>query len=265
MSSRASRGRAASNESREQRGTRSTRPQKREKLPPFNFSKLPTESSIENTMSIRCQIGRGTEIEFIINADDEFPLERHLELMQLFSQHGELSELTKLAEDLAENKLLDFKQSVKSKHYSPAEYEIVQQLNAIEDKVYEYPLITPKEATRLLGMFSATNPSRDIAHLVKSQKLFGFSFGETKTLQIPAFQFNTSDFKIWEPVSRLCGLLGDLNDWAVYDWMTTFDDDLETTPALALQEPDKYADLIDLAGLYRNENKHAHLSYTAEK
>lgn len=184
-----------------------------------------------------------------------------LELAELFSHSGKLDNFLNLAENHAESLLMEFKRTVKSSGYSPAQYGLVQTLNAIEKKVDDFPLVTPRQATKLLGMFASTNPSRDIGRLINENKLFGFSFGESKVLQLPAFQFNTAELKPWVPVSRLCELLHELNDWAVYDWMTTYNEDLGTTPAHALAIPDLYDDLIDIAGLYRNENKHAHLYY----
>lgn len=83
-------------------------------------------------------------------------------------------------------------------------------------------------------------------------------------VQLPVFQFNQSVLKPWEPVKQLCELFSGLNDWSVYDWMTSFNDDLETTPALALQKTELHDDLIDLAGLYRNESRNVHLRFSFE-
>ena len=195
----------------------------------------------------------------------EAQMSRILELTERFSQNGELADFLNLAEEHAEHGLLEFKRSVKKSSYSPAQYELVQTLNTIEKKITEFPLVTPKQATQLLGMFASSNPSRDIGKLVKQNKLFGFSFGESKVLQLPAFQFDDKELKAWPPVNRLCELLSNLNDWAVYDWLTTDNDDLGTTPAEALKRPDLYDDLLDIAGLYRNENKHAHLSFNVKE
>ena len=207
---------------------------------------------------------RGETVQVEVHAA-EAQMSRILELTELFAQSGELDHFLSMAEEHAEHSLMEFKRSVKARNYSPAQYELVQALNTIEKKVTEFPLVTPKQATTLLGMFASSNPSRDIGKLVKQNKLLGFSFGEAKVLQLPAFQIDDKELKVWPPVHRICELLSNLNDWAVYDWLTTDNDDLGTTPADALKRAELYDDLLDVAGLFRNENKHAHLSFSEKE
>ncbi|QCZ95443.1 hypothetical protein [Salinimonas iocasae] len=207
---------------------------------------------------------RGETVQVEVHAA-EAQMSRILELTELFAQSGELDHFLSMAEEHAEHSLMEFKRSVKARNYSPAQYELVQALNTIEKKVTDFPLVTPKQATQLLGMFASSNPSRDIGKLVKENKLLGFSFGEAKVLQLPAFQIDDKKLKVWPPVHRLCELLSGLNDWAVYDWLTTDNDDLGTTPADALKRSELYDDLLDVAGLFLNENKHAHLSFSVKE
>lgn len=111
---------------------------------------------------------------------DTTQVERLLKAAEVLSACEGLEAFIEKAEDAAEAKLMDFKRAVKPCRYSAAQYELVQHLNAIEEKVDEYPLVAPKQATLLLGMFSSSNPSRDIGQLVKEKHLMAFSLGRAR-------------------------------------------------------------------------------------
>lgn len=65
-------------------------------------------------------------------------------------------------------------------------------------------------------------------------------------------------------IPRLCELFGELNDWAVFHWFTTFNEDLGMTPATALKEASRHGELLELAGLYVNESQCKHLSFSID-
>jgi len=172
-----------------------------------------------------------------------------------------------LAKDLEKDLEVDFnefKKSVKPHSMSETQYVLAQSLNAIEKRVAEFPLVSPKEAAMLMGEVNSTNASRTISAARDQKRIFAFTFGDSKATQVPAFQFNATALKVWQPVPELAQILSGLNDWGVYSWFTTHNYDLECTPAEALGRPDLYEDLVYLAGLFKSESTLAHLSFIAE-
>lgn len=142
------------------------------------------------------------------------------------------------------------------------QYQLAQRLNDIEARASEYPLVTPKDASRLLGELSATNPSRLVATLKAEHKLFAFNFGDAKSVQVPAFQFKP-DLGVFSVVPKLCRILSGLNDWGVYHWFTTYSPDLDCSPAEALAISELGDDLVYLAGLFKSSSTLRELSFDA--
>lgn len=164
-----------------------------------------------------------------------------------------------------EKSFADLRAVLKESSCSEVQFEAAKLLNEIEARVTDYPMCSPADAAKYLGELTATNPSRLVAKAKQEKRLFAFTFGNAKTVQIPTFQFNMHTLGVYDSVPRLCGILSNLNDWGVYQWLTTFSDDLEMTPAKALSEKSVWDDMYYLAGLFKSESTFRDLSYVAEK
>jgi hypothetical protein len=70
---------------------------------------------------------------------------------------------------------------------------------------------------------------------------------------------------VYKPVEKLCHILDELNDWGVYKWLTTHDEDLECTPAQAISRPELEEDLLYLAGVFKSESTLRGLNVTSVK
>lgn len=204
---------------------------------------------------------------FVVNEKEKekYDLNQAMALIERYASQKDLARLIKTMELNLEQRLHDFKDDIKSYAYSSEQYSLTQQLNEIESKVERFPLLAPKQACLLMGDMSPSNPSRIIDKFKKDGRLLVFSFGDTKKAQIPAFQFDIERQTLWPAIPRLCALFSTLSDWGIYQWFTTFDEDLQCSPAKALALPDKLDDLLDVAGLFLNTSQLRELSFTAQK
>lgn len=201
----------------------------------------------------------------VLNVDESRDLTQVMALIECYASQGDLAHLVETMELDLEQRLQDFKDVIKNYRYSSEQYALTQQLNEIESRVEHFPLLAPKQACLLMGDMSPSNPSRNIDKFKKDGRLLVFSFGDTKKAQIPAFQFDIEHQTLWPAIPRLCTLFSTLSDWGVYQWFTTFDEDLQCSPADALSQPEKLDDLLDVAGLFLNTSQLRELSFTAQK
>ncbi|MPY24535.1 hypothetical protein [Shewanella sp. YLB-07] len=162
------------------------------------------------------------------------------------------------------NKFLASKDFVRENHLSEAQLAVAAHLNRIETKERNYPLVIPAKATLLLGHGENANPSRIITRLKDDRELFAFSFGQARSVRIPIFQVDLEKMKVWHIIPTLSRILAGLNDWGVYDWFTTYSEDLDAAPADCLDDKDKFDDLIILAGLFKSNSIQGNLRFTAD-
>ncbi|GLQ71238.1 hypothetical protein [Vibrio penaeicida] len=188
-----------------------------------------------------------------------------MRVMQQYIDHGSLDRMLNLLQKDAESSFDDFKEAIKPhSNIDETQYLIAKDLNEIEARAKDYPLIQAKQAATMFGELGAANPSRLVGKLKKEHKIIGFYFGNSRNIQIPVFQFDPINLGVYPPVEKLCRMLDGLNDWGVYKWLTTFDEDLECTPAQALSQPKLEGDLLYLAGLFKSESTLASLDFVAE-
>ncbi|MEZ8651874.1 hypothetical protein AB6D92_23305 [Vibrio splendidus] len=189
-----------------------------------------------------------------------------MRVMEHHIAHGSVKHMYRLLQQDAQKSFDDFKEAIKP-HTSAddTQYLIAKDLNEIEARAKNFPLITAKQASVLFGEVSAANPSRLVAKLKKEMKLLGFYFGNSRNIQIPAFQFDTERLGVYKPVERLCHIFDGLNDWGVYKWLTTHNDDLECTPAQAISRPELGEDLLYLAGLFKSQSTLRDLTFASEE
>ncbi|MDO6706956.1 hypothetical protein [Photobacterium sp. 1_MG-2023] len=199
-----------------------------------------------------------------ITAEEAESLKELSRNLLFYAQKGGLQHIVDLLERDAEQQFSDFKRRIKDHTSSETQFMIASALNEIEARTEQYPLLSASAATNLLGEFQASNPSRVISQASQARRLFAFNFGDAKTVQVPAFQFDTKHLGVWKAVPELCQTLNGLNDWGVYQWLTSVSDDLGCTPAEALQKPELEADLLYLASLYKADSTFNDLSYTAD-
>ncbi|EOA6542222.1 TPA: hypothetical protein ACGU7E_003450 [Vibrio vulnificus] len=178
-------------------------------------------------------------------------------------QTGDIHALVAELEQKADSKFLAFKDELKQHSMDDAQFSIAKSLNAIEDRVQQFPLLTPKQASIFLGDLASRNPSRTVNKAKEEGNIFVFYFGNTRTAQIPAFQFNTENLGVYDVVPRLTKALEGLNDWGVYSWFTTKSEDLDCTPAEAVSKPELYDELRYLAGLFKSDSTLRDLSFVA--
>ncbi|CCN40124.1 hypothetical protein VIBNIFTn2_120106 [Vibrio nigripulchritudo FTn2] len=179
--------------------------------------------------------------------------------------HGSLEHMVRILQDDAEKSFDDFKEAIKPHgRADDTQYLIAKDLNDIEARTSDYPLTSAKHAAVLYGEMNSANPSRLVAKLKKEFKILGFYFGNSRNIQIPIFQFDTDSLGVYETVPKLCRIFDDLNDWGVYKWLTSFDEDLECTPAQAIRRPELEDDLLYLAGLFKSASTLRELSFVAE-
>ncbi|GAM55644.1 hypothetical protein JCM19231_2996 [Vibrio ishigakensis] len=181
-----------------------------------------------------------------------------VDLLAAIARENSLGELADKTTPMIESDLLKFKHAVKPFEYSSLQYKLVQDLNSIERRAEEYPLLSPQNVGELCRL---PNPSYDVFKLIREQKLLSFTFGESNTFLLPEFQFNLASNETWEPVPYLCVLFAEVSDWIAFEWFTTYTADLGMTPAAALQNTHLHEELADLAGLYVGECRCAHLSF----
>lgn len=189
-----------------------------------------------------------------------------MRVMEHHIAHGSIKHMYHLLQQDAQKSFDDFKDAIKL-HTSAddTQYLIAKDLNEIEARAKDFPLLTAKQAAILFGEVSAANPSRLVAKLKKESKLLGFYFGNSRNIQIPAFQFDTERLGVYKPVKKLCHIFDGLNDWGVYKWLTTYSDDLECTPAQALSRPELEEDLLYLAGLFKSQSTLRDLTFASEE
>ncbi|MEF1281768.1 hypothetical protein QTO05_22085 [Vibrio fortis] len=195
---------------------------------------------------------------------DGSEIEKINEAISLIQRHidcGSLERVMQLLRKDAEISFEDYEEVIEP----PTKRLITKKLNEIEARTSEYPFISAKQAADLLGDVNATNPSRLIAQLKKERKIIGFYFGNSSEIQIPAFQFNRSSLGVHKPVEKLCHTLDHLNDWGVYKWLTTYDEDLKCTPAQAISRPALEKDLLYLAGIFKSESTLRDSIFTSEE
>lgn len=178
-------------------------------------------------------------------------------------QSGEFHDLVAELEQKVDSKFLAFKDELKKHSMDEVQFSIAKSLNAIEDRVQQFPLLTPKQASMFLGDLASRNPSRTVNKAKEDGSIFVFYFGNTRTAQIPAFQFNTESLGVYDVVPRLTKTLEGLNDWGVYSWFTTKSEDLDCTPAEAVSKPELYDELRYLAGLFKSDSTLRDLSFVA--
>lgn len=189
-----------------------------------------------------------------------------MRLIQRYIDHGSLDRMVKLLQIDAEKSFCDFKEAVGLiSNTNDTHYLIAKDLKEIEARTNKYPLIPAKQAAIFLGEVNITNPSRLVAKLKKELKIIGFYFGNSRKIQIPAFQFDMINLGVYKPVEKLCHILDELNDWGVYKWLTTHDEDLECTPAQAISRPELEEDLLYLAGVFKSESTLRGLNVTSAK
>ncbi len=189
-----------------------------------------------------------------------------MRFIQRYIDHGSLDHMVKLLRVDAEKSFCDFKEAVGlSANTNDTHYLIAEDLKEIEARTNKYPLIPAKQAAIFLGEVNITNPSRLVAKLKKELKIIGFYFGNSRKIQIPAFQFDMINLGVYKPVEKLCHILDELNDWGVYKWLTTHDEDLECTPAQAISRPELEEDLLYLAGVFKSESTLRGLNVTSAK
>ncbi|MDA0383557.1 hypothetical protein [Vibrio owensii] len=184
-------------------------------------------------------------------------------VVQKLSESDKIDALIDWAISQEETAFENFRSVLKETQASEEQFAAAKVLNDIESRVSEYPMCSVATAAKLLGEVTTKNPSRVIATARKENKIFAFTFGSAKNIQVPFFQFNTKKLGVYEPVPELCRILSGLNDWGVYQWLTTHSADLETAPAVALKHESLWDDLLLLAGLFKSQNTYRDLSFTA--
>lgn len=140
---------------------------------------------------------------------------------------------------------------------------INQKLREIETKSKDIPFVDEDTAVLLMGKMNAANSTSTVIDAHQKHRLFVFSFGKTDCIYIPKFQFKTNGTGVMPVVPTLCEILSGLNDWGVFDWLTSYSADLECTPADAIHNEELIDDLVYLAGLFSSESRLCHLSYKA--
>lgn len=178
-------------------------------------------------------------------------------------QSGGIHDLVNELEQRVDSDFLRFKEDLKQHAMDETQFSIANSLNEIEERTTQFPLFSPKQAAVLLGDVTSKNPSRTINKAKEDGELFVFYFGNTKTAQVPSFQFNTRTLGVWKIIPKLAKTLKGLNDWGVYSWFTTDSDDLGCTPAEAVSKPEAYDDLTYLAGLFKSESTLRDLNFVA--
>jgi hypothetical protein len=199
-----------------------------------------------------------------VSSDDALTWENLLRICVSHAHRGTLEHVNEILQKDAVQQFSEFKLKIKEQPATETQYLIARQLNRIEALTKEFPLVSAKQAVYLLGDLSATNPSRVINTAKQANRLFAFNFGDSKSTQVPVFQFDPEKLGVYKPVPELCRILDGLNDWGVYQWLTTTHDDLGCSPANALSRPEMEADLLFLAGLFKSDSTLRELSYTAD-
>lgn len=129
-------------------------------------------------------------------------------------------------------------------------------------KCLDYPLLSPQEALHAIPNLGEIGNADEFALKEKSNnRLFVFSLRNDGSLFLPKFQFNAKNHTVLPIVPRLCFALSGLSDLSVYFWLTSYDDDLESTPADCLEDLSRSELVVDLASLYKNESTLRHLSH----
>lgn len=205
----------------------------------------------------------GSSIDLTLGQDRQ-KAEIALQAFQLVASKGDLAELLGNVVQAAEEKFIDLKGQLKTQRASLAQLAIAQQLNEIETRTENYPLLSAKDAAKLYGDFRSTNPSRVVSNAKQANEIFAFNFGNSKNVQVPAFQFKPQ-LGVYAAVPKLCRILSGLNDWGVYHWFTSEAEDLGCTPADALAKPDLEGDLLYLAGLFKNDSTFRSLSFESDQ
>lgn len=178
-------------------------------------------------------------------------------------QQGDVGWLLDELEQKAGQEFMQFKEAIKPHNSDQTQFDIAQSLNDIEERIEDYPLLTPKQAAVLMGEMNSKNPSRVINTAREQGNILVFYFGDSKTAQIPAFQFKpgAQGFGSWEVMPKLINILKGVHDWGVYSWFTTENEDLGCTPADAIGDPGRTSDLLYLAGLLKSESTLRDLNY----
>lgn len=123
-----------------------------------------------------------------------------------------------------------------------------------------YPLLSPQEALATMLVKGEISNFDQFALNEKSKnRLFAFSLNDYGPLLLPTFQFDTDKKSVLPIVPQLCLALSGLNDLTVYFWLTSFDNDLQSTPAECLKDKSTYELLLDVASLFKNESTFTHL------
>lgn len=188
-----------------------------------------------------------------------------MRIVQQYIDHGSLERMMQVLQKDFEKNFNDLKEAIKPhSNADDTQYLIAKSLNEIEARTSDYPLITAKQAAALYGEVSAVNSSRLITKLKKELKIIGFYFGNSRSIQIPAFQFDMVSLGVHKPVERLCHILDGLNDWGVYKWLTTHNDDLGCTPAQAINRPELAEDLLYLASIFKSESTLRDLTFVSK-
>lgn len=184
-------------------------------------------------------------------------------VVQKFSDANRIDDLIEWAVSTEEEAFESFRLNLKETRASVEQHAAALTLNEIEERASQYPMCSVAQAAKLLGDINTKNPSRVIATAKKEHRLFAFTFGNAKSVQVPFFQFNTESLGVYKPIPTLCRILDGINDWGTYQWLTTHSDDLETTPAEAVKHKSLHEDLIILAGLFKSQTTFSDLSFTA--
>lgn len=138
---------------------------------------------------------------------------------------------------------------------------INQRLREIETKSKDFPFVDENTAVFLMGKLNAANSKSIVIDAQKKHSLLVFSFGKADCIYIPEFQFQKHGTGVMPVVPELCKILSGLNDWGVFDWLTSYSEDLQCTPADAIHDQELIDDLVYLAGLFSSESRLSHLSY----